>query len=82
MIITMLSCYYIIGTAYQQLSQYKCTLAVETLHKLPPSQFSTGWVQHQVCKLILHIITHHYIGCFTLAVYRRDVNSASTTIGH
>eukprot|EP00953_Heterococcus_sp_UTEX-ZZ885_P030153 15950-Heterococcus_DN1.PRE.1 len=39
--------YCVTGTAYQQLSQYKCTLAVETLHKLPPSQFSTGWVQHQ-----------------------------------
>jgi hypothetical protein len=53
--------YYVTGTAYQQLSQYKCTLAVETLHKLPPSQFSTGWVQHQVLTTPLMYYTVIYI---------------------
>lgn len=38
----------LLGTAYHELSKYQCLDAIKSLHKLPPSQFNTGWVQHQV----------------------------------
>lgn len=44
----LLSTLYILGTAYQHLSKYSCADALDTLHKLTPQQFETGWVQHQV----------------------------------
>ena len=38
----------VLGAAQRRLCEYRCREALSIFHKLPHSQFYTGWVQHQV----------------------------------
>lgn len=39
-----------LGTAYQHLSQFKCSLAVEILSILPTQHYNTGWVLSMLAR--------------------------------
>jgi len=39
-----------LGTAYQHLSQFKCTQAVKILSALPPQHHNTGWVLSMLAR--------------------------------
>lgn len=39
-----------LGTAYQNLSQFKCTHAVEILSFLPTQHYNTGWVLSMLAR--------------------------------
>jgi hypothetical protein len=57
---SLLSLLCVLGKAYQHLSLFQCKEAILMFHQLPPAQFNTGWVQHQV----LHDFTlSDYLRC-------------------
>ncbi|KAK3082935.1 hypothetical protein FSP39_009477, partial [Pinctada imbricata] len=46
------------GEAFQALSQYNCTKAVELLNDLPPNQYNTGYVLCQMGKAYFEMADH------------------------
>lgn len=47
-----------IGMAYQHLSQFKCTQAIEILCTLPMQHYNTGWVLSMLARAYFEMMDY------------------------
>lgn len=47
-----------LGMAYQHLSQFKCTEAIEILNIVPPQHYHTGWVLSMLARAYFEMMNY------------------------